>query len=91
MSRSGNAQSGILFYNIEMYIHAKVLAGARKEELMKIKKDHYKISVKEPAERNLANKRVIELVANHFNLLSNQVRIINGHQSPSKLLSVDID
>ena len=91
MSRSGNAPGGILFYNIRMYIHAKVIAGARKEEIAKIKKDHFKISVKEPAERNLANKRVVELLADYFKLKPNQVRIINGHQSPSKLLAVDID
>lgn len=74
-----------------MYIHAKVIADAKKEDLKKLKKDHFAISVKEPAERNMANKRVVELLANYFKLLPNQVRIINGHQSPSKLLVVDID
>ncbi len=72
-----------------MYIKVNVIAGARKE-IFKVKsKDHFDISVKEKAERNMANARVIELVAKHFKVSENKVRIINGHHHPSKLLVVD--
>lgn len=74
-----------------MYIHAKVTAGARKESLKEKSKDHFVVSVREPAERNMANSRVIELIAQHFTIPSNKVRIVNGHHSPSKLISIDID
>ena len=70
------------------YIHVKVKAGVRKEGLKQISKDHFEISVKEKAERNMANERVLELVAKHFKVLKNKVRIVNGHRSPSKLLVV---
>lgn len=70
------------------YIHVKVKTGARKENFQKINKDHFGISVKEKAERNMANARVLELIANHFNVPMNKVRIINGHRHPSKLLLV---
>ena len=74
-----------------MYVKVNVIAGAKKE-IFKVKsKDHFDISVKEKAERNMANSRVIELVAEHFKLPKNKVRIINGHHHPSKLLVVDID
>jgi uncharacterized protein YggU (UPF0235/DUF167 family) len=71
-----------------MYIKVKVAAGARNELLEPMSKDAFKVSVREPAERNLANGRVIELIALHFKIPSSHVRIVNGHHSPSKILSV---
>lgn len=73
-----------------MYIHVKVQAGAKSESFEKIKEDHFSLAVKEPAERNLANKRVLELVRTNFPE-AKRVRIISGHQSPSKLISVDFE
>jgi uncharacterized protein YggU (UPF0235/DUF167 family) len=73
-----------------MYIKVRVTAEARKESVEIVSETHFNISVKEPPLQNLANKRVIELVAMHFHALPKQVRIINGHHSPSKILSVDI-
>lgn len=74
-----------------MYIKVRVQAGAKKELLQKISTTSYKLSVKEPAEQNRANRRVLELIAGHFNIAKNNVRIINGHHSPSKMLSVDTE
>lgn len=72
-----------------LYIHVKVKAGARKESFLKKSEDHFEISVREKAERNMANEKIIELIANHFKVGANKVRIINGHRTPSKLLVVD--
>ena len=72
-----------------MYIHITVTAGARKENFQKISEDHFEISVREKAERNMANARVLELVAGHFKVPKNKVRIVNGHRHPSKLLVVE--
>jgi uncharacterized protein YggU (UPF0235/DUF167 family) len=72
-----------------MYIHVLVTAGAKKENFKKIKDDHFEISVKEKAERNLANTRVLEIVAEYFKISKNKVRIVNGHRHPSKLLIIE--
>lgn len=71
------------------YIHVKVTAGARKESFKKKSEDHFEISVREKAERNMANNRILELVAEHFKVPVAKVRIINGHRHPSKLIVVD--
>lgn len=71
------------------YIHAKVTAGAGKESLRQKSEDHFLISVREKAERNEANRRVIELLAQHFGVPTSRVRIVNGHHHPSKLLVID--
>ncbi|KKT01262.1 MAG: YggU family protein [Candidatus Nomurabacteria bacterium GW2011_GWF2_43_8] len=71
------------------YLHVKVSAGARRESFKQKSEDHFEISVREKAERNLANARVLELVASHFKVSVNKVRIVNGHHHPSKLLVVE--
>lgn len=71
-----------------MYIRVSVSAGAKKEVFKKVKNDSFLAAVKEPAEQNLANKRVLELVADHFGILPKQIRIISGHHSPGKILSI---
>jgi uncharacterized protein YggU (UPF0235/DUF167 family) len=78
------------------YIHVKVTAGARKEFFsprlagQAKKPDHFEISVKEKAENNMANNRVLEIIAEHYKISKNKVRIVNGHHHPSKLLIVEI-
>jgi len=74
-----------------MYVKVVVVAGAKKESFEAVSENRFKISVRQPAQRSLANGRVRELIALHFNVPLERVRIINGHQSPSKLLSVDVE
>ncbi|MBK5215779.1 MAG: DUF167 domain-containing protein [Candidatus Pacebacteria bacterium] len=72
-----------------MYIKVKVTAGAKKEIIKQKNKDTYILSVREPAERNLANKKVCEIMASELKVPIKNVRIISGHQSPSKILSIN--
>lgn len=80
-----------------MYIHVKVTAGAGKESFRPVRskasgqesEDHFEASVREKAERNMANARVLELIARHFKVPVSKVRIVNGHRNPSKLIVVD--
>jgi len=70
-----------------MYIHITLTPGAKKESLKEIKDNYFEISVKPKAERNLANDRLLEILKKHFG--SKKIRIINGHHSRKKLLSVE--
>ncbi len=72
-----------------MYIKVRVVAGAKKESVERVSDTSYKVSVKEPAKQNLANRRVIELMSLELQIPKARVRLISGHQSPSKMLSVD--
>ncbi len=71
-----------------MYIHVKVTSGAKEEAFEKIKELHFVAKVRQKAERNQANIRVCELVALFFGIRDKEVRIVSGHHSPSKLLSI---
>lgn len=72
-----------------MYIKVYATPGAKKESFEKEKDGYFKILVKERAERNQANGRIIELIARHFKVPRNKVRIVNGHRHPSKLLYIE--
>ena len=83
-----------------MYIKVFVTPSAKKEKIEEVpasakglgvakKERRLEISVREPAQRNLANTRVRELVAMRYKAPLAAVRILSGHRSPHKLLSVD--
>lgn len=71
-----------------MYIKVQVVAGAKREGIVKESPDHFRISVTEPAERNLANTRVRELLAQEFGIPVKSLRLISGHHSPHKIFSI---
>ncbi len=71
-----------------MYIKVKVKSSAKHEKILKKKEDYFDISVKEKAERNMANTRVREIIANEYGVSVKAVRIISGHTSPTKILSI---
>lgn len=68
-----------------MYIKVKVIPKAKKEQFEQIDTDTFRIAVREPAERNMANTRVQELIAHHFKIPTKAARIIGGHRTPAKL------
>lgn len=74
-----------------MYIKVKVTPNAKKEKFEKKSDELFEISVKEKAKQNMANERTKEIIAKHFGIIKGKVRIINGHRSPSKLFSINID
>lgn len=71
-----------------MYVRVRVFAGSKKEKFEGESNDHFVAHVKEKAERNMANRRVVELVAEHFGVEPGKVRIVSGHHSPGKILDV---
>lgn len=71
-----------------MFVKVKVIAGAKKETFEKVNSDSFKISVKQKAERNMANNRVKEILVNELNISSARIRLISGHTSPSKIFSI---
>jgi len=70
-----------------MHVRVKVKAGAKREEVSE-KKGVLSISVKEPAQDNAANRRVVRIVAKHFHVPVSSVRIIAGHHAPGKTFSI---
>jgi len=72
-----------------MFIKVFVTPGAKKEKVEE-KGDTLRISVREPATQNFANIRVRELIAERFKAPVGKVRILTGHRSRAKMISVTI-
>lgn len=71
-----------------MYIKIHVYPGMKKERVTKTAENQYEFVLKEPAERNLANRRTRELVAELYSLPLPKVRQVTGHRSPSKVFEL---
>ncbi len=69
-----------------MYIKVRVVAGAKKEIFKQKSQDHFEVSIKELAEQNRANRRIMAIFEEHFGIKG--IRLISGHHSPSKILSI---
>ena len=73
-----------------MFVKVRAVPAAKKESVEKKGETEFVIMVREPAERNLANKRIIELLAKQFRVSARHVRILTGHHSPTKMFSVEL-
>ena len=71
-----------------MYLKVFVTPGAKRERVGE-KNDALIIAVKEPAMGNRANVRVREIIAERQNVPLGKVRILTGHHSRVKMISID--
>lgn len=73
--------------NETVYIKVRIKPYSAKEQVIEKKKDTLEIHVREPAEQNRANDRMLELLKDRFK--GKILRIVKGHHSPSKIISID--
>ena len=71
-----------------MQISVRVTTGVKREKVEELKNGRLKVFVKAAPQGGAANARVTELVAKHFNVPAKKVRIVRGHNTPSKILNV---
>lgn len=77
------------FFTSRMYIKVEVHADAKKEIVEKRGDDSYFIAVRQKAEQNQANRRVMELIKSEFADKRIIIKIVSGHHSPHKILSIE--
>ena len=70
-----------------MYLKIKVVPNAKKERYEKVKDDEYRVWVTAPAENNAANTHVLSIISALYPGTS--IRIVSGHHSPSKIVSIN--
>ncbi|MEK7509898.1 MAG: DUF167 domain-containing protein [Patescibacteria group bacterium] len=69
-------------------IRVRVTPGARRERFEKRAENEFSAAVKERAERNEANARVQELVAEHFSVPITSVRFLAGVRGRTKTFEI---
>jgi len=70
-----------------MYIKIHVETDAKDEKIEKLSEDRYDISVREPAEENRANERILEIMRHIYKDM--RIRIVNGHHASAKIISLE--
>jgi len=74
-----------------MHVRVHIYVDNRKEVIKEIGENNFEIKLKVPAEHNLANNRMREILARWYNTEVGKVRIITGHHSPRKVVDVLLD
>lgn len=69
-----------------MIIEVKVVTNAKKEEIIKIENNKYKVSLKEKAENNKPNIELLKLLKKYF---GKNVKIIRGLKSRNKIIEIN--
>lgn len=72
------------------YVRVTVTPAAKRERFAATSETEFEVAVKEPAERNLANRRVQALIAEYFGVPHGKVRLISGHRSSRKIFTVEM-
>ena len=73
-----------------MHVTVKVKAGARKESVKEVSPERFEISVREEAEHNQANLRIVDILAERFGVPVKCIRMIKGHRTSSKMFTISI-
>ena len=73
----------------DFYIKIRVKTNQKKESRQKLKDGLFVISIKEKPERNLANKKILEILKEFYGISSN-IKIVNGHHHPIKLINIEL-
>lgn len=71
-----------------MHIKVRVSTGAKKDEVTELAPDTLVVLTRAKPERNEANRRMLELVAEHLGVEVGKIRLIHGHHSPAKILEI---
>jgi uncharacterized protein len=69
-------------------ISVTVKPNARKSLIAKLSETEYRLSVHAPAQDREANRVLIELLAQHFDVAKSKIRIVHGHFSRRKLVEI---
>lgn len=70
-----------------MKLFVKVKPGAKENKVEKINGE-FKISVKEPAKEERANRAVVKLLAEHFDVPQSSIQIISGLKNKNKVVEI---
>jgi uncharacterized protein (TIGR00251 family) len=69
-------------------ITVKVVPGSSRNQIVGWLGDALKIKVMAPPEKGKANEAVIDLLAEALNISTDDIEVVSGHSSPSKIVAI---
>jgi len=74
---------------VTMKLNITIIPNSKSTEIIKIDENNYKVKVDAPAAKNKANKRLIEILSEHFNVPKSSVNILKGFKNRNKIVDID--
>lgn len=71
-----------------MYLKLHLTPEAKHDSVTRVAADKFTIHVKEKAENNLANRRALDMLAEHLKVPAANIRIMSGHRMPHKIVFI---
>ncbi|MGQ9701138.1 MAG: DUF167 domain-containing protein [bacterium] len=68
-------------------INIRVIPNSKKDEVIQ-ESDGLKVKITAPPVEGKANKALVELLAEYFNVKKNKIRIIKGEKSKNKVIMI---
>ena len=73
-----------------MLIKVKAKPRSKKEGVKEIAKNYFEVRVNQPPEKGRANERIVELLAEYFDIPKSKVRLIKGETSKEKVFEIEL-
>ncbi len=74
-----------------MLIRVYVTPNAREARVVRVSEDYLEVKVDERAVGGRANKRLLEILAEHFKVPKSRITILNGTKTRNKTIQVTLD
>ena len=74
-----------------MLIRVYVTTNARDARVVKVSDDYFEVRVDERAVGGRANKRLLEILAEHFKVKKSRISILKGTKTRNKLVQVILE
>jgi len=71
-----------------MLIRVHVTPNAKQARVVKVSEDYFEVWVDEKAIAGRANKRLLEILSEHFNIPKSRITIIRGTRTRNKTIQV---
>jgi len=73
-----------------MKLNVTVIPNAKSYEVIKTDESNYKVRVDATAAEGKANRRLIEILAEHFNVSKSSIKILKGFKNRNKIIEIII-
>ena len=74
-----------------MLIRVYVTPNAKQARVVKVSEDYFEVRVDERAAGGRANKRLLEILAEHFKVKKSRISIVKGTKSRNKIVQVILE
>jgi len=76
---------------MNMLIRVFVTPNAKQPRVIRVSEDYFEVRVDERAVGGRANKRLVEILAEHFKVQKSRITIVRGTKSRSKIVQVILE